>query len=226
MVDNNSFFEDINSNNSGGYKDFNNFNHNKDEKKFPVLLLILAGVLGLLIAILISQMLSSSKNSSNESTVEVVAPVTEISEPVDQDGGDVVNVYSQVKPGDSTLNTAPLQTGPAQKPIQEKEVKVISPAKTINLSSGSSSSSSSSSTSGGSQVQLAAGATEKAAEAEWTRLKKNHSDLLGDKSHTVVKSVVSGKTVYRLRVTSLTSTEATSLCKSLNARGVSCWKAK
>ncbi|MDR1691299.1 MAG: SPOR domain-containing protein [Rickettsiales bacterium] len=229
MSDNKSFFEDMNTKQDKGFQDYYNYNEpNKEERKFPVLFLILAGILGLLLAILISQMLSSSKDDADVASIEVVAPITEIAEPVeDPDALAVANVYSEVKSsGDKTLDTTP--STPVQKvevkaPVQEKEVKVIAPVKTIKIAKEQPVSTTNAATTGW-QVQLSASATEAAASSQWTKLKGQNSDLLGNKTHSIIKKTVSGKTVYRLRVVGLSSSDdADTLCKSLKARNVACF---
>lgn len=72
-------------------------------------------------------------------------------------------------------------------------------------------------------VQLAATSSEASANAEWTRLSKDHPDLLSGAERFVVQADVNGKTVYRLRVGTFGSkADAVAFCAAFKAKGGNC----
>lgn len=76
-------------------------------------------------------------------------------------------------------------------------------------------------------IQLVSTSTESAAKTEWDNLSKKYPSILGNKSHTINKTEVNGKTYYRLRVSNIaTSEQATDICNQLKAYKVSCFVVK
>ncbi|MBD5405004.1 hypothetical protein HDR59_00460 [bacterium] len=76
-------------------------------------------------------------------------------------------------------------------------------------------------------VQLVSTSSESAAQNEWINLSKKYPSILGNKSHTVNKTEINGKTYYRLRVSNLaTSEEATQICNQLKTYKLSCFVTK
>ncbi len=75
-------------------------------------------------------------------------------------------------------------------------------------------------------VQLAAPGSEADARAATTRLLKKYSEALHGRRLGFHRADSNGKTVYRVRVSSLTKEDATSLCSKLKAGGGSCFVAR
>lgn len=76
-------------------------------------------------------------------------------------------------------------------------------------------------------VQLVSTSTESAAHNEWENLSKKYPAILGNRSHTVSKTEVNGKTYYRLRVSNIeTSEQATEICNQLKTYQLSCFVVK
>ncbi|MEA2832689.1 MAG: hypothetical protein QOG66_891 [Methylobacteriaceae bacterium] len=82
------------------------------------------------------------------------------------------------------------------------------------------------STGGGFAVQLAAPATEQEARSASTKLGAKFADSLGGRRPSVVKAEVGDKSIYRVRVSSLSREEAVSLCEKVKAKGGACFVAK
>ena len=80
--------------------------------------------------------------------------------------------------------------------------------------------------SGGFAVQLAAPGSEADARSATTRLLKKFSGALHGQRLGFHRADSNGKTVYRVRVSSLTKADATSLCSKLKADGGTCFVAK
>lgn len=75
-------------------------------------------------------------------------------------------------------------------------------------------------------VQIAATSSQSAADAEWTKLKGAHADLLASAERFIQQADVNGKTVYRLRVGSFASkADAAAFCAAFKARGGNCYPA-
>ncbi len=75
-------------------------------------------------------------------------------------------------------------------------------------------------------VQLAAPTSEADAKAASSRFSKKFSEALGERHIAIRKADSNGKSVYRVRVSSLSRAEANSLCDKLKADGGSCFVAK
>jgi hypothetical protein len=82
------------------------------------------------------------------------------------------------------------------------------------------------STGGGFAVQLAAPATEQDARSASMRLGAKFADTLGGRRPTVVKAEIGDKSIYRVRISSLSREEAVSLCEKVKAKGGACFVAK
>jgi SPOR domain len=82
------------------------------------------------------------------------------------------------------------------------------------------------STGGGFAVQLAAPATEQEARSASVKLGAKFADALGGRRPAVVKAEVGDKSIYRVRVSSLSREEAVSLCEKVKAKGGACFVAK
>jgi hypothetical protein len=82
------------------------------------------------------------------------------------------------------------------------------------------------STGGGFAVQLAAPASEQEARSASTKLGAKFADSLGGRRPSVVKAEVGDKSIYRVRVSSLSREEAVSLCEKVKAKGGACFVAK
>jgi hypothetical protein len=74
-------------------------------------------------------------------------------------------------------------------------------------------------------VQLAVRPTEEAARAAYDQLADKYATELGGKPATVTRADVSGRAVYRIRVTPLSREEANTLCTRLKASGGQCFVA-
>ena len=81
-------------------------------------------------------------------------------------------------------------------------------------------------TGGGFAVQLAAPGSEADAKAAASRFAKKFADALGGRHLGFHKAESNGKSVYRVRVSSLSRADAVSLCEKLKADGGSCFIAK
>jgi hypothetical protein len=128
--------------------------------------------------------------------------------------------------GDQSPATTPLpvkaKVATAPKP---KPVKVASAEDNSNASDASPVATASTS-GGGFAVQLAAPATEQEARSASSRLGVKFADSLGGHRPSVVKAEVGDKSIYRVRVSSLSRDEAVSLCEKVKAKGGACFVAK
>jgi hypothetical protein len=125
--------------------------------------------------------------------------------------------------GDKLAATTPLPVKPkvaaAPKPVKmasvedDKTASDAAPASTA-------------STGGGFAVQLAAPATEQEARGASLRLGQKFAEPLGGQKLSVVKAEVGDKSIYRVRVGSLSRQEAVSLCEKVKAKGGACFVAK
>jgi hypothetical protein len=79
---------------------------------------------------------------------------------------------------------------------------------------------------GGFAVQLAAPTSESDARAATSRLAKKFASALDGRHIGVRKAQSNGKSVFRVRISSLTKEDAVSLCEKLKADGGSCFVAK
>lgn len=76
-------------------------------------------------------------------------------------------------------------------------------------------------------VQIASTSSEAAAQKEWLNLSAKHPSILNGLKHAVVRTEISGKTYYRLRIVDLASSSvATDICNKLKAQNVSCFATK
>lgn len=76
---------------------------------------------------------------------------------------------------------------------------------------------------GGTMVQLAAVASEAAAQTEWTRLAKKLPDLLGGRQPVVQRTEKDGHPMWRVRTGGFGDVaEATGFCAKVRARGAAC----
>jgi len=75
-------------------------------------------------------------------------------------------------------------------------------------------------------VQLAVGATEPEARTLATRLRQRFAGDLGSRAPAIRRAELNGKTLYRVRVESLSRDEANALCTKLRAAGGQCFIAK
>lgn len=80
--------------------------------------------------------------------------------------------------------------------------------------------------SGGFAVQVAAPGSEADARSASSRLSKKYASALSGRHLGFHKAQSNGKSVYRVRVSSLTKDEAVSLCEKLKSNGGSCFVAK
>jgi len=75
-------------------------------------------------------------------------------------------------------------------------------------------------------VQLAAPRSEADARSAIQRLQSKYSDALGDASLGVRKGEKDGETIYRVRTSGMSKTEAVAMCQKLKADGGDCFVAK
>jgi SPOR domain len=112
----------------------------------------------------------------------------------------------------STLPAAPTAVTPAAPPATGHPMVAAAPAAAPPATKAS-----------GAQVQLAALASDTAAQAEWQRLSKQLPALLTGRQPAVQRAVVDGKTVYRLRTGGFaTMAAATEFCAQVRAKGAGC----
>ncbi|MGA2492257.1 MAG: SPOR domain-containing protein [Roseiarcus sp.] len=79
---------------------------------------------------------------------------------------------------------------------------------------------------GGWAVQLAAPRSEADARSAVAKLKSKYADALGDSALSIHQADVKGETIYRVRVSGLSRTDAGALCSKLKAGGGDCFIAK
>jgi SPOR domain len=121
---------------------------------------------------------------------------------------DAANAPLRITP---QANRAPTRVATAQPaPTQTTNSQAVAPA-----SGGS-----------GFAVQLAAEGSEDAARSKFNRVKSQHSEVLGSYNPNIRSAEVNGKSVYRVRVGSLSREEAVSLCERLKASGGNCFVAR
>ncbi len=118
---------------------------------------------------------------------------------------------------------APAEAKPIKKPKPQRvatadtgETEATEAAAPTPLSSGG----------GGFAVQLAAPGTEAEAKAASSKLSKKYAGALGGAQLGFHKAESNGKSVYRVRVGSLSRTDAVGLCEKLKADGGTCFVAK
>ena len=75
-------------------------------------------------------------------------------------------------------------------------------------------------------VQLGAPGSEAEARSSFANLQRRFPDQLSGQSPTIRRADVSGRTVYRLRVGSLSREEAQSMCSQLQSAGGQCFVAR
>lgn len=76
-------------------------------------------------------------------------------------------------------------------------------------------------------VQITSTSSETAAKKEWMNLVKKYPNILQGQTHTISKTEINGKILYRLRVSNLASSNvATELCNKLKANKVECFITK
>ena len=81
--------------------------------------------------------------------------------------------------------------------------------------------------SGNWSVQLASTSSETSAQKEWLNLSAKHPSILKGLNHAVLRTEISGKTFYRLRIVGLESSAvATDICNKLKAQNLSCFATK
>ncbi len=112
---------------------------------------------------------------------------------------------------DGPLNVAP-QAAPARPKPQER-VAAAAPAAEKPAAPSS----------GNFTVQLGAPGSEEEARSSFASLQRRYPDELGDQRPIIRKAEVGGKSVYRLRVGSLSREEAVDLCNKLKGRGGQCF---
>ena len=79
---------------------------------------------------------------------------------------------------------------------------------------------------GGWAVQLAAPRSEADARSAVAKLKNKYADALGDSALSIHQADVKGQTIYRVRVSGLSRSDAGALCSKLKAGGGDCFIAK
>jgi hypothetical protein len=79
---------------------------------------------------------------------------------------------------------------------------------------------------GGFSVQLAAPGSEQDARSMSANLAQKYADPLAGRHPSVVKATVGDKSIYRVRVASLSREAAVSLCEKIKAKGGACFVAK
>jgi SPOR domain len=84
----------------------------------------------------------------------------------------------------------------------------------------------SASTSGNFAVQVAAEGSEEAARSKFGQLRTRYSGVLSGMSPNIRSAEVNGRSVYRVRVGSMSRDEAVSLCERLKSSGGSCFVAR
>jgi hypothetical protein len=121
-------------------------------------------------------------------------------------------------PATAALAKPKIATAPKPKPLKVASAQEDTAQDAAPVATGS--------TGGGFAVQLAAPATEQEARSASTRLGAKFADSLGGRRPTVVKAEVGDKSIYRVRVSSLSREEAVSLCEKVKAKGGACFVAK
>jgi hypothetical protein len=151
------------------------------------------------------------KSATPKSTARVAAatPKVEAAAPV---AGDQSQATSPL-PGKPKVATAAPKPKPAKVASAEDNASDATPVATA-------------STGGGFAVQLAAPASEQEARSASSRLGAKFADSLGGRRPAVVKAEVGDKSIYRVRVSSLSRDEAVSLCEKVKAKGGACFVAK
>jgi hypothetical protein len=79
---------------------------------------------------------------------------------------------------------------------------------------------------GGWAVQLSAPRSEADAHSAIAKLKSKYADALGDSTLSIRQADVKGQTIYRVRVSGLSKTDASALCSKLKSGGGDCFIAK
>ncbi len=207
----------------------------KQNRSFPLIVVVVGLIFGIIIAVLIGEMLA--KPEQDQATLPVIQNAdtlkTSIDTSVDSTEQDPV-VYTKIRPEAQQKEVTDVQAIPVapkapvvQRPSTVKVVKKVQTPPTVKTPVATPSVKPVTAVPTGWQVQMLSVSSEKAAEAEWKRLKNKYPNLLSGKQYAVVKKTVSGKTVYRLRVVGLsTRASADALCKNLKALGQSCYVTK
>lgn len=129
----------------------------------------------------------------------------------------------------AVATASPVQPGvqqPAPKPATAAPKPAAATPPPAAATSASAPASKSGFAAGNHVVQIAATATEAAANAEWTKLLKAYPDMLTGGEKFIQQADVNGKTVYRLRVGSFASkADAASFCAAFKAKGGNCYPA-
>ncbi|WP_122039065.1 SPOR domain-containing protein [Asaia bogorensis] len=113
------------------------------------------------------------------------------------------------------------ERAPSEKPAKAAST---SPAASSSATTDSASKTAAANTAtGGHMVQLAALGSEADAKATWSKLSKQASDLLSDRTPMIEQKTINGHVFYRLRVGGFDTTQAAkSFCVRLHARSIAC----
>jgi hypothetical protein len=129
-------------------------------------------------------------------------------------------------PTDITPAGAQLHKGRQPKPAKPLKVAEAEPTPEGGDTRAAAAPAENASGGGGFAVQLAAPGSEAEAKATTARLEQKFGGAFDGRSLSVHKAVSNGKTVFRVRVVSLSREEATGMCEKLKSSGGSCFVAK
>lgn len=163
-----------------------------------------------------------AKPAVPKSSARVAIPKTDTTVPADAaDANAPLNLAPPAKPDKPAKLPTKLRppktdaAAPATAPAADTTVADAAPVAAAPAASG-----------GDWSVQLAAPRSESDAQSAITRLNGKYGDTLGGAALGVHKAEVNGSTIYRVRASGMSKSEAAALCSKLKAAGGDCFVAK
>jgi cell division septation protein DedD len=140
---------------------------------------------------------------------------------------DLSNAPLRITPQSVRQTAVPAQSAPAPAPrVQPGTVPSSVPSLDADAPATPAAPIRTASTGGSFTVQLAAEGSEDAARAKFNRMRSQYGSVLGSEQANIRSAEVNGRSVYRVRVGSMSREEAVSMCERLKASGGSCFVAR